>query len=115
MCDYEIPELYSETCASARKAHKCCECKSKISKGDKYWNIKGKWDGQFASYKMCNSCYQLGQFLMKRENCFHWSFGTLFEEIQESDLDKDYIEHIESDDLLKRYRLKTIDIPLIVN
>jgi len=52
----EWPEIYTESMPKARKQHKCCECHSQIDKGEQYWRIDGKWDGEFTSYKMCLVC-----------------------------------------------------------
>lgn len=55
-CDYNGPEVYTESEPKAIKDHKCCECHGVIKKGETYHFIKGKWDGDWESFKMCGDC-----------------------------------------------------------
>ena len=43
----------------ARKPHKCCECHNTIKQGDKYAFTSGVWDGEPASFKTCQNCWEI--------------------------------------------------------
>jgi hypothetical protein len=44
---------------TARKEHKCCECRQSILRGQKHELLTGKWDGRFASYRTCLLCKRI--------------------------------------------------------
>jgi len=54
MCD--MPEAFRQITRTARKEHKCCECRRKIPKGTKYTYSSGIWDGTASDFKQCLSC-----------------------------------------------------------
>lgn len=54
MC--EFPEAYSMVIRTARKRHKCCECRGTILPGEKYHYHSGIWAGEPASFKVCPDC-----------------------------------------------------------
>jgi hypothetical protein len=58
-CDFP-PEFWDEAFPIAAKEHRCCECRHKIQKGERYCYIKGKWDGEFSTFR---------QHLLCREAC----------------------------------------------
>jgi len=60
-CNYDgdSPELFSEKIVTARKKYRCFECGGIIKPGDKYEYVKGKWDGDFSSYKTCILCARI--------------------------------------------------------
>lgn len=41
---------------TAKKQHKCCECKRIIEIGEQYENYSGKWNGNFDYFKTCSDC-----------------------------------------------------------
>jgi len=57
MC--EMPSCYRETKRKARKEHKCCECRIKITAGTEYMYKSGVWDGNPQDYKMCMNCHEI--------------------------------------------------------
>lgn len=50
------PSVYWRSTPVARKEHKCCECESVISKGERYELFEAVWDGEFGRYKTCSIC-----------------------------------------------------------
>lgn len=80
--DCESPDFWSESIRTARKEHKCVECRKIIPKGEKYNILTGKWDGEMSSYKMCLTCREIESKL----SCGGGGvvFGTLWYEIRES-------------------------------
>ena len=52
----ELPSCFRVIERTARKAHKCCECKQEIKPGEKYRYSSGIWDSSPDSYKQCNTC-----------------------------------------------------------
>jgi hypothetical protein len=58
MCFYvdDYAEFASEGVSRARKAQRCCECKSTIAPGERYEWFSGKQDGEFFRLKSCRRC-----------------------------------------------------------
>ena len=60
MCGYgEAPSVQWIEAPIAWKAHKCCECLSVISPGEKYERISGVWEGEFQTFKTCMICAEV--------------------------------------------------------
>lgn len=60
----EYPEAFCTKQRRARKEHKCCECYTKINKGDLYQYSSGIWSGEPSSYKQCSDCHTVCNALM---------------------------------------------------
>ena len=60
MCDHDGygPTFYREQYYTAKKPHKCSECRKSIAVGEKYRYIAGKWD-KLLIFKQCLSCAAL--------------------------------------------------------
>lgn len=54
-----MPSAFNETYRTARKEHRCCECRSTIRAGERYRYVSGVWDGQGCSFKQCGDCAEL--------------------------------------------------------
>jgi len=54
--DLESPGFQTITERTARKEHVCCECEGDIKPGDKYEEVRGKWDGEIRVFKTCMPC-----------------------------------------------------------
>lgn len=78
-CDYAI-ECYQEREPIARKEYKCCECGGIIPKGQKYERIKGKWEGDFETYKTCLICAEIRNVLSDGNAV---QFGMLWSDVRE--------------------------------
>ena len=83
----ELPSVSTETMRFARKEHICCECKRSILSGDLYQEIKGCWNGKWATYKTCELCSGLRNLLegdlLSDENI---AFGYLDEAANNADV-----------------------------
>lgn len=84
--DYGAPTLYTERIHTARKKHICGECRRKIVPGEKYENVTGQWDGEFATHKTCLDCLSL------RDEFFSngWGFGAVWSDFTDTISDWDY-------------------------
>ncbi len=52
----ELPRFYAERTIQARKEHVCCECHHLIKPGMCYMYIKGVWNSEWVTYRMCLKC-----------------------------------------------------------
>src|SRR5690349_116120 len=52
----DMPSVCREVERTARKAHRCCECREIIEPGEKYQYVSGVWDGRGDSFKTCLRC-----------------------------------------------------------
>ena len=67
MCGYgEAPSVQWVEHPVARKEHKCCECLSVISPGERYERVSGVWDGEFGVFKTCMVCAEVREAAMAR-------------------------------------------------
>jgi len=74
----ERPENFDRTEKISRKEHVCCECGEVIPVKSAYVLIKGKWDGEFETYKMCVICDEISTVLTDGV-----TYGYLWDEIRE--------------------------------
>ncbi|MEH2138589.1 hypothetical protein [Nostoc sp.] len=92
-CDCETPdyddesgeELYDDGVVVAKKAIKCCECRHLVNAGEKYRHIKGRWGGDWSTYRMCLSCSAVSDRLSKELDICHCLSG-LYEELIDSEI-----------------------------
>lgn len=68
-----LPTLFREAERKARRNHRCFECQTKIKKGEEYTHISGKWEGNFRTYRLCNSCFEVHQVSERSEDA---AFGN---------------------------------------
>lgn len=80
-CDYETPEFYIRKTPLARKQHKCLECGCIIVVGERYENVRAKWEGVVSTCKTCPDCVELRKAFDEME-CFCWSHGGLHEDVR---------------------------------
>ncbi len=70
------PDFINEDIVTARKPHVCCECHGTINPGDKYEHVRGKWEGDFSTFKTCIPCRTI------RNHYFHsFGYGELWNDI----------------------------------
>jgi len=79
MC--ESPEVYDERTVQARKAHICCECGLGIHPGERYERVRGKWSGEWLTFRTCLPCRDLRNLLLSTvpQYCCELAFGDLRE------------------------------------
>jgi len=78
--DYDPVSVFNEHWPTARKSHKCCECSSRIDKGELYQYVTMLWDGSWSTFKTCEKCADL------RDSLYEIAcpaYGYLREEYQE--------------------------------
>lgn len=52
----DAPSAFRQITRTARKVHKCCECRRLIPTGTKYTYSSGIWDGSPSNFKQCINC-----------------------------------------------------------
>jgi hypothetical protein len=72
-------EVARSTIRTARKEHRCFECREPILPGQRYEFTSGIFDGDPFSQKICLPCVEIGQALY----CDGRMFGMLWEDIEE--------------------------------
>src|SRR4051812_40649558 len=74
-CDWDPPEFSRTLSRVARKVHKCYECARKISPGERYQSVSGKWSGQLSQFNICVGCSAGIEWLS--EECGCWEYGNV--------------------------------------
>jgi len=54
-------EFYEQEIRTARKTHRCIECRREIPVGEKYERVAGKFDGDFFSDCTCMPCAEIAE------------------------------------------------------
>lgn len=83
-CDYDQPEFYHEELRKARKPHKCEECSGTIIVGELYEHVRGKWDGYVDSFKTCQRCRDIRQWVKNNVPCLCWAHGNAIADCKEA-------------------------------
>lgn len=78
-CDYESPSVFHAELRRARKPHKCGECGSAIQPGETYENVWGIWNGCPETYKTCQRCLELRNYVSAHVPCFCLEYGNMLE------------------------------------
>src|SRR5678816_828503 len=79
--DGEGPSCYTEKTPTARKPHRCTECKDEIPAGAKYELISGIWDGRPERYKTCLLCVEIRNHFACGNG---WLFGHLWSDLADN-------------------------------
>lgn len=83
-CDYDPAEFYSAEIRKARKAHRCEECCGEIRPGEPYEYVAGKWDGWVTTFKTCERCLDIRQWVKNNVPCFCWAHGNMLDDAREA-------------------------------
>lgn len=83
-CDYDAPEFYIKEIRKARKQRKCYECGRSIETGERYEHVRGKWDGDVASYDTCPRCLDLRIWTERNIPCVCWAHGNILDDAREA-------------------------------
>ena len=79
MDDGDGPEVVTEKMVRARVEHTCYECGHQIKPGELYELVKGKWEGEWSTFKTCRICKQV------KTDFFHaYVFGMVWEMMRET-------------------------------
>lgn len=76
----DLTEFWSSETVTARKAHKCCECRLPILPGQNYERSAGISDGEMWSHKTCLLCQEIRD-AMRCSNGFYYE--CLWEEMRD--------------------------------
>lgn len=79
-CDYEMPSVHSVSTPKARKEHQCEECRRPIREGEQYERVWGVWDGDMSTFKTCQRCLNLREYVKAHVPCFCWAHGNVIED-----------------------------------
>jgi hypothetical protein len=74
------PSCSTTKVRTARKVHRCCECREDITVGTKYEYVSGIWDGRPGAYKTCLSCVEIRDHFA----CEGYIYGQLWEDLEEN-------------------------------
>jgi len=83
----EPPHIFEEKKRTSRKEHKCCECYMKIEKGQKYFDVRGLWEGSWSNYKTCLYCEALRVWAVGIDQTMYPEDGPGFGNLREWCLD----------------------------
>ena len=84
-CDYgDPPEFYHKQMRHARKLHRCSECSRAITAGENYEHVWGKWDASPETFRTCQRCLALKEWVGAHVPCACWMHGNLREEAMEN-------------------------------
>jgi hypothetical protein len=74
-CDFSV-EFYRSEVRTARKAHRCGECRRTINVGERYQYASGKCEGDMYVAKTCSHCLDLIEWVRARVPCFCLEHGN---------------------------------------
>ncbi len=86
-----MSDFQTVTHCVAQKHHRCYECGGGIAPTEVYEKTVGTWDGNFSTFKVCNSCEQARDWLIEETDWpddidgdgHQWFFGQLREHLIE--------------------------------
>lgn len=74
-------DFFSSGERTARREHKCTECGRVILKSEVYEHARGRYDGNFSTYKTCRHCMRARSLLTKE--CGGYLFQGVYEDLHE--------------------------------
>jgi hypothetical protein len=84
--DGEPVEFSNSEVVTARKPHRCDECRATIHPGQKYERYTSKYDGDISTTKSCSKCIKLRELIYKRADHSEESapfVGCLYQTIED--------------------------------
>lgn len=82
-CDYDRPDACVVTMRTARKPHRCYECRNHIQPGEQYQRRWAIFDGRASTYNTCARCIALAEYAKAHFPCLCWLWGDLLHEADE--------------------------------
>ena len=79
--DGSVTQIDSGSYVTARKPHKCAECRRTIDAGEQYHRESFVFDGSFQAHKTCAHCMVVRDFLV--EECGGWLYGDVEEDARD--------------------------------
>lgn len=83
-CNYDPPDFYTTKFRKARKEHTCYECSGRISAGETYEYTSGSWERRPDSFKTCERCHDLRQWVTNNLPCYCWAHGSMLDDAAEA-------------------------------
>lgn len=81
-CDADDgPTVYRTSTPTARRAHRCDECKGVIQPGERYTTAFGIWEDGGATFKTCGDCTGLMQWAKAHVPCICWAHGLIHQSV----------------------------------
>jgi hypothetical protein len=77
----EMVTMLHDGFVTARKVHKCSECRRVIAKGERYLVERYAFDGTVTTSKTCTHCQVVRQWL--QQECGGWLYGGIAEDIHD--------------------------------
>ena len=85
VCDYEQPIWSSQRILTARKPHRCEECRRAIQPGERYEYCAGMWQrGTVERFKVCSRCLALREYVKEAVPCLCWAYGNIIDDCIEA-------------------------------
>lgn len=78
-CYYDTPEFYQAGTRTARKQHKCEECRGIIAPKEKYEYVICVLYGCFNHFKTCSRCLSIRTWVTNNVPCVCCGHGEMFE------------------------------------
>jgi hypothetical protein len=76
-CDGDLSTMLLDKKVTARKQHKCCECRRVIERGETYRKESALYDGSVTTYKTCIDCSSIRDAFV----C-SWYWGEILEAVE---------------------------------
>lgn len=83
-CDYDMPSVYRARTVKARKLYRCEECSGPIVPGEAHEYAFGVYDGDAFTFRTCERCTDLRQFVKNSVPCFCWAHGNTLQDALEA-------------------------------
>lgn len=74
--DGDTAEFCTQEWVTARRSHRCCECKRLIVRGECYEKTTGKWYDTIDTYRTCAECQEIRVTFC----CESWVYGQLWQD-----------------------------------
>ncbi len=73
--------VYKQRIVTARKRHRCGECRGPIAAGEQHERVDGLWDGEWETHRTCASCVEIRNHFACGGG---WLFGQLWDDLAEN-------------------------------
>src|SRR3990167_3096675 len=83
-CGYDPPLFSRRKIVTARKEHRCEECRVTILHGERYEIVIGKWGTSIDEFKTCSRCLAVRQYVTDHVPCFCWAHGNMRDDARET-------------------------------
>jgi len=74
-------DFFESKIVKAAKPHKCCECGDEIPVGTKHEYAKGRWEGDWSTFRSCLSCVEIRDHFACGNG---WLYECVWEDIEQN-------------------------------